>query len=123
MKIVKTKKAPEAIGPYSQAVKVGKFVFCSGQIGIDPKTGELVDGLEKQAKQIFKNIKAVLEASKTDVNHVVKTTIFLTDVSKFQQVNSLYAEFFGKHKPTRSTVEVSKLPKGALLEIEAIAVV
>lgn len=123
MKIVKTKKAPEAIGPYSQAIKFGKFVFCSGQIGIDPKTGELADSLEKQTKQILNNLKSVLEASGTDVNHVVKTTIFLTDVSKFQQVNSLYAEFFGKHKPARSTVEVSKLPKGALLEIEAVAVV
>ncbi len=121
MRVYNTDKAPKAIGPYSQAVSAGGFLFLSGQIGIDPETGELAEGLESQAKQIFANISAVLHAAGLDKEKIVKTTIFLKNIKDFKKVNALYADFFGDHKPARSTVEVSDLPKGALLEIEAIA--
>lgn len=121
MKTVKTNKAPEPIGPYSQAIVSASFVFCSGQIGIDPETGELKKNLEEQARQVFENLKAVLEAAGSSINKVVKTTIFLKNVQDFSKVNEIYAEYFSKNKPARSTVEVSNLPKGALLEVEAIA--
>ena len=121
-KVVSTSKAPKALGPYSQAVKVGGFVFCAGQIGIDPKTGELKEGVEEQTRQVLQNLKAVLEASGSSLERVVKTTIYLKNVKDFEKVNKIYAEYFGKIKPARATVEVSNLPKGALVEIEAVAV-
>lgn len=121
MKLVQTKNAPSAIGPYSQAIVVGDLIFCSGQIGIDPKTGELKKGIEEQAKQVLENIMAVLEAAGSNHNQVVKTTIFLTNIADFQKINEIYAAYFGGHKPARSTVEVKNLPKGALIEVEATA--
>lgn len=123
IKIINTKKAPEAIGPYSQAIVVNGFVFCSGQIGLDPETGELAEGIENQTRQVMDNLVAVLSAAGTDLSFVVKTTIYLKNISDFPFVNSIYAEYFTTHKPSRATVGVANLPKGALIEIEAIAVV
>lgn len=121
MQIISTNKAPLAVGPYSQAVISGDFIFCSGQIGIDPGTGELLVGVVNQAEQILKNIEAVLFEAGSDFNKVVKATIFLTNVNDFAEVNQLYTKYFGEHKPARSTVVVASLPKGALLEIEVLA--
>ena len=121
--IIKTEKAPGAIGPYSQAVKIGNMVYTSGQLGIDPQTGELVDDLASQAHQVFKNLKAVLEAAGTDMDHVVKTLVFLADMNDFGAVNDIYKEYFANDYPARSAVEVARLPKDAKLEIEAIAMV
>ena len=120
--IVHTEKAPAAVGPYSQAVRVGSFVFTAGQVGLDPETGTLRDGLEAQTRQALANLQAVLEAAGTDLAHVVKTTIFMTDLSAFKQVNAIYGEVFAENPPARSTVQVAALPLGALVEIEAIAV-
>jgi 2-iminobutanoate/2-iminopropanoate deaminase len=122
MKYIHTKKAPKAVGPYSQAIVVHGFIYCAGQIGIDPKTNELVDGLEKQTHQLFSNIKAVLEEAGSDLDHVVKTTIFLKDIADYAKVNELYGTYFTIHKPARSAVAVASLPKDALIEIEVIAV-
>lgn len=122
MKFIKTKKAPEAIGPYSQAVVFKNFVFCSGQIGINPKTGKLLKGIEKQTEQVLKNLKAVLEAENLSLKNIVKTTVYLKKISDFEKMNKVYERFFNEHKPARATIEVSNLPKGALIEIEAIAV-
>lgn len=121
MKILNTPKAPKAIGPYSQAIIAGEFLFCSGQIGLHPENGELVTGIEGQTKQVLQNINAILENARLTKDDVVKTTIFLSDISTFNIVNELYASFFQNHKPARSTVEVSNLPKGAAIEIEIIA--
>ncbi len=120
--IVHTEKAPAAVGPYSQAVRVGSFVFTAGQVGLNPETGTLRDGLEAQTRQALANLQAVLEAAGTDLAHVVKTTIFMTDLSAFKQVNAIYGEVFAENPPARSTVQVAALPLGALVEIEAIAV-
>lgn len=121
MKIVDTEKAPKAIGPYSQAIKCGDFLFCSGQIPLN-SAGEVVsDDPVEQAKQVLQNLKEVLLAGGSDFSRVVKTTVFLTDLSVFPQINEVYAEFFGNHKPARSTVQVSALPKGVKVEIECIA--
>jgi 2-iminobutanoate/2-iminopropanoate deaminase len=123
MNIIQTDKAPAAIGPYSQAIEADNgMVFCSGQIGIDPATGDMQKGLEEQARQILRNIEGVLEAANVSKDHVVKTTVFVVDMNDFARVNELYAQFFGDHKPARSTVGVAALPKGALLEIEVLAV-
>lgn len=123
MKMIQTDKAPAAIGPYSQAVAADNgVVYFSGQIGLDPETGELKDGLEEQTKQIFRNIEGVLEAAEIAKTNVVKTTVYVTNIGDFLKVNDLYAQFFGDHKPARSTVEVSSLPKGAIIEIELLAV-
>ncbi|MCX7757280.1 MAG: RidA family protein [candidate division WOR-3 bacterium] len=123
-KIVFTEKAPVPIGPYSQAVIVDRFVFISGQIGIDPKTGQLVNGgISEEIRQIFKNIKEILNAVGVDFNSIVKTTVYLTDLSEFSVVNTIYSEYFVKDFPARATVEVKALPKGAKVEIEAIAVI
>jgi len=122
IKTVSTDKAPAAVGPYSQALEVNGFVFCSGQIGIDPKTGNLVDGFENQAKQVLSNLKAVLEEAGSDFEHVVKTTIYIKDMNDYPLFNKVYGEYFNNHKPARATVEVSRLPKDCLIEIEAIAV-
>lgn len=121
IKVINTKKAPEAIGSYSQAVEANGFVFCSGQIGLDPKSGQLVEGIEKQTRRVMDNLSGVLSAAGADLSKVVKTTIYLKNIADFPIVNSIYGEYFSKHKPARATVEVSNLPKGALIEIEAIA--
>jgi len=114
--------APEAIGPYSQAVIAAPFVFCSGQLGIDPATNALVEGIEKQTKQALANMEAILVRAGFTPGKVAKTTIFLKSMDDFAVVNTAYGDFFGSHRPARSTVEVSNLPKGALVEIECIAV-
>ncbi|GAB4218750.1 MAG: RidA family protein [Candidatus Microgenomates bacterium] len=121
IKVINTTSAPQAIGPYSQAIVYKNFIFCSGQIGINPKTNQLAEGLENQTKQILTNLKNVLEASQSSLNNVLKTTIFLTNINHFPIVNKIYEDFFGDHKPARSTVAVTNLPKQALIEIEAIA--
>lgn len=122
IKTISTDKAPAAVGPYSQALVVNGFVFCSGQIGLDPKNNTLADGVENQIKQIMNNLQAVLEASGSDLKHVVKTTVFIKNMSDYPLFNQIYGEFFKDHKPARATVEVSRLPKDCLIEIEAIAV-
>ena len=121
--VIHTDQAPAAVGPYSQAIRVGNLVFTAGQVGIDPVTGQLREGLEAQTRQIMANLQAVLQAAGTDLAHVVKTTIFMTDLSAFKQVNAIYGEYFPADPPARSTVQVAALPLGALIEIEAIAVV
>jgi len=122
MDTISTDKAPAAVGPYSQAIRTGDYLFCSGQLPLDPDTGEFAgDDIESQTIQVLNNVKAVLNAAGLDLSHVVKTTIFLTDMGKFSVVNQIYAREFGKHKPARATVEVSNLPLGALVEIECIA--
>lgn len=122
MNIIKTDKAPEAIGPYSQAIKAGTWVFCSGQIPLDPQTMTLVGAtVADQTHQVVKNLQAVLEAAGSSLLQVVKTTVFLQDMNDFQQMNAVYAEAFGNHAPARATVEVARLPKNVLVEIECIA--
>lgn len=124
MKIIATKNAPEAIGPYSQAVVVGGLVYTSGQIALDPKSGEMAKGgVEAEAVQVFTNLKNLLEASGSSLEKVVKTTLFLANMDDFATVNQIYAQFFGLHKPARSTVAVKTLPKNALVECEAVATI
>jgi 2-iminobutanoate/2-iminopropanoate deaminase len=121
-KIILTKNAPEPIGPYSQAVKVGPFLYCSGQVALDPKTGQVVGTeVEAQTRQVMTNLKGVLEAAEMDFSQVVKTTIFLKSMNDFPKVNAIYGEAFKSAPPARSTVEVSRLPKDVLVEIELIA--
>ncbi len=120
--IITTENAPGAIGPYSQAVKTENMVFCSGQIPIDPNTGEFVsDNVAEQTHQVLKNLSAVLEAAGTDLNNVVKTTVFLADMNDFTAMNEVYAEYFSENKPARATVQAARLPKDARVEIECIA--
>ena len=119
--IVHTDNAPAAVGPYSQAVKTDTMVFSAGQLGIDPQTGKLASGLEAQTHQVLANLKAVLLAAGTDMAHIIKTTIFLTDMADFATVNAIYADAFDAAPPARSTVAVAALPLGGLVEIEAIA--
>lgn len=122
--IVATDKAPGAVGPYSQAVRVGDFVFTAGQIPLDPATGQMVEGgIEVQARQALTNVSAVLEAAGTSLSNVVKTTVFLADMGEFQAMNSVYAEFFPDAPPARSAVQVAALPLRARIEIETIAIV
>ena len=118
---VSSSSAPAAIGPYSQAIVSGGTVYCSGQIGLDPATGELADGLEAQAERALRNLTAVLDAAGVTLADVVKTTIFLTDMGDFAAVNAIYASAMPDPPPARSTIAVAGLPKGALFEIEAIA--
>jgi 2-iminobutanoate/2-iminopropanoate deaminase len=118
---VHTAEAPEAIGPYSQAMVAGPFVYCSGQVGFDPWTGDLVEGIAAQTERALKNLAAVLEAAGSDVEHLIKTTIFLTDIESFAEVNRIYGAALGEHRPARATVGVASLPKGALVEIEGVA--
>jgi 2-iminobutanoate/2-iminopropanoate deaminase len=118
---VSTGGAPAAIGPYSQAIGLDGFVFCSGQLGLDPATGELVDGVEAQAERALRNLSAVLDAAGATMADVVKTTIFLASIDDFAAVNAVYARFMPEPPPARSTVGVAALPKGGLVEIEAIA--
>ncbi|HEY5991273.1 MAG TPA: RidA family protein [Candidatus Udaeobacter sp.] len=121
-KIISTNEAPAAIGAYSQAVRSGRFVFCSGQIPLDPKSGEIVSGdIAAQTRRVLDNIAAVLRADGLTFDNVVKTTIFLTDLGDFQAVNEIYGSYFKQDPPARSTVQVSALPKGANVEIEVIA--
>ena len=121
-KIVATDKAPAAIGPYAQANIIGDLVITSGQIPIDPATGNLVEGdIEAQTKQVFENLKAVLEAAGSGLDKIVKTTCFMDNMNDFAKMNEVYASFFSGDYPSRSAVEAAKLPKGALIEIEAIA--
>jgi 2-iminobutanoate/2-iminopropanoate deaminase len=120
--IVSTNKAPGAIGPYSQAICIDKFVYTSGQIPVDPATGEVPANVEAQAEQSLKNLKAVLEAAGTDMDHVIKTLVFIKDMNDFAAINEVYSKFFTKDFPARSCVEAARLPKDVLIEIEAIAV-
>jgi 2-iminobutanoate/2-iminopropanoate deaminase len=119
---VKSDRAPAALGPYSQAVKAGTLLFCSGQLGLDPATGNLVEGgVEAQARQAMANLRAVLDAGGSGFDRVVKTVIFLADMDDFAKVNAVYGESFGGEPPARSTVQVAALPKAGLVEIEMIA--
>ena len=118
---VSSSSAPAAIGPYSQAIVADRTVYCSGQIGLDPATGELADGLEAQTERALRNLSAVLDAAGVTLADVVKTTIFLTDMGDFAAVNAIYATSMPDPPPARSTIAVAALPKGALVEIEAIA--
>ncbi|SDZ95484.1 2-iminobutanoate/2-iminopropanoate deaminase [Xylanibacter ruminicola] len=121
-KVISTSKAPAAIGPYSQAIQVGNLVFASGQIPIDPATGNFVaGGVREQARQSLTNVKAILDEAGLTLDNVVKTTVFLADMNDFADVNAVYAEFFAEPYPARSAVAVKTLPKGALVEIEVIA--
>lgn len=116
-------KAPKALGPYSAAIKVGDFVYCSGQTGLNPETNELAEGgLEGQTHQVLKNLTNVLEAAGTDMAHVVKTTVFLKDMADFQKMNAIYGTYFTENFPARSTIQVAGLPKNGLVEIELVAV-
>lgn len=121
-KAINANNAPAAVGPYVHAVQAGEMIFTSGQIGLVPETGELKEGVEAQTHQAFQNLSAVLEAAGSDFNHVVKTTVFLDNINDFATVNAIYAEYFKDEFPARSCVEVARLPKGGLIEIEAIAV-
>jgi 2-iminobutanoate/2-iminopropanoate deaminase len=124
MEIVATDKAPGAIGPYSQAIKAGNMVFCSGQIPIDPETGEFVSGgVVEQAEQVLKNLRAVLEAAGSGLNRVLKTTVFLADMNDFAAMNDVYARYFGESKPARATVQAARLPRDARVEIDCIALI
>ncbi len=123
-RVVKTEGAPGAIGPYSQAVVAGGFVYASGQVALDPATGQFVEGgVREQTAQVLRNLSKVLEAAGSSLARVVKTTVFLADMDDFAAMNEVYAEFFRHEPPARSTVQAARLPRGALVEIEAIAVV
>lgn len=122
MQAIHTEKAPKAIGPYSQAIKVGNLVFASGQVPIVPATGEFVEGgIQEQTRQALTNAQAILEEAGTSLKNVVKTTVFLSDMANFTAMNEVYAEFFTQPNPARSAVAVKALPKGALVEVECIA--
>jgi 2-iminobutanoate/2-iminopropanoate deaminase len=122
MDYVATESAPKAIGPYSQAVKANGLLYTSGQIALDPKSGNLVEGdFAAQARRVFENLAAVLKASGSSFDRVTKATVYVTDLANFTVLNGIYAEYFGDHKPARSTVGVAQLPKGAQVEIDLIA--
>ncbi len=124
MKIIKTDKAPVAVGPYSQAVIAGNLVFCAGQIPLDPATGNLVaGGIEEQTRRVCENIKGVLAGAGTSIDKVVKASVFLKDMNDFAGMNKIYAEYFTKDFPARSTLQVARIPKDCLVEIEVIALV
>ena len=121
-KIISSTEAPAAVGPYSQAVRIGNFVFCSGQIPLDPKSGQMVEGdINAQARRVMENISAVLRAEGLAFENIIKTTIFLTNLADFEAVNELYGSYLKSDPPARSTVQVAALPKGAHIEIEVIA--
>ena len=121
-KIVSTEKAPKAIGPYSQAICIEGLVFTAGQVGLDPATMELVEGgIEAQTRQVLANLSQVLASAESGLNFVIKSTVFLKDMNDFASMNTVYAEFFPEKPPARSTVQVAGLPKGALVEIECVA--
>ncbi len=120
-KVIQTEKAPKAIGPYSQAIRTESFIYTAGQIGIDPTTGELISGaVEEQTRQALSNLRNVIEAAGSNMDNVVKTTVFLKDMADFPKMNAIYAEFFGENPPARSTIAVAALPKGGLVEVEAV---
>lgn len=122
MDYVASEQAPKAIGPYSQAVKANGILYTSGQIALDPATGNLVDGdFAAQARRVFENLKAVLAAGGSDFSRVLRATVFLQDMADFQTLNGIYAEYFGEHKPARTTIQVAGLPKGGLVEIDLVA--
>ena len=121
MKVIKTTGAPAAIGPYSQAIEVGGFLFTSGQIPLDPKGGEMPSDIAEQTRRVMNNLKAVLDEAGMDFSNVVKTTVFITDLADFGVVNEVYGSFFGDNPPARSCVQVAALPKGAKIEVELIA--
>ena len=121
-RVIHTDKAPAAVGPYVQAIQAGNMLFASGQLGLIPETGALPEGVEAQARQSLANIRAILDAAGYAVSDVVKTTVFLKDIGDFAAVNAIYADFFGDSKPARSCVEVARLPKDGLVEIEFVAV-
>ena len=121
---IQTENAPAAIGPYSQAIKAGGFVFCSGQVALDPQTGQFVaGGVAEQTEQVLKNLSAVLEAAGSSLDQVVKTTVFLADMKEFSAMNEVYARFFSEPPPARATVAAAGLPRDARVEIEAVALV
>ena len=125
-RLIKTSNAPDPVGPYSQAIKAGNFIFCSGQIAINPETNKVdcLGNIEEETKQVLKNLRAVLNAGGATIEDVIKTTIFLTDLKNFQIVNKIYSDFFGgKDSPARACVEVSSLPKGVMIEIDCVAFV
>ncbi|MCL4364082.1 Rid family detoxifying hydrolase [Patescibacteria group bacterium] len=113
--------SPKAVGPYSQTVKANGLVFCSGQIGIDPTTNEIVVGIEAQTNRVLKNLRLILADAGSGLNQVVKTTIYLVNMADYAKVNEIYGQYFGKIKPARATVGVSSLPKGVLIELDAVA--
>ena len=124
MDFIVTKEAPHAIGPYSQAVRSGNTLYLSGQIPLDPVSGNLIEGdFAAQSRRVFDNLRAVLRAAGADFRNVTRATVYLTDLGNFQTLNSIYAQYFGDHKPARSTVGVAQLPRGAAVEIDLIAVI
>ncbi|SCG83711.1 UPF0076 protein [Proteiniborus sp. DW1] len=124
LKSIFTEEAPKAIGPYSQAIGAGNMLFTSGQLGINPATGNIVEGtIQDETRQALNNLKAVLEAAGASLSNVVKTTVFIKDMNQFGLINEVYGEFFNEHKPARSCVEVARLPKDGNVEVEAIAII
>ena len=122
--VIHTDKAPKAIGPYSQAIRIDSMIYTAGQTALDPATMELVPGgIEEQTRQVLNNLRSVLEAAGSSFEHVVKTTVFLKDMNDFSKMNAVYAEFFGDTPPARSTVAVAGLPKGGIVEIEVVALI
>ena len=122
MESIQTDRAPQAIGPYSQAVKVNGLVFCSGQIPLDPISMQIIDGdVQAQTERVLQNLQAVLAAAGSSLAHVIKTTVFLADMNEFSAMNEVYARFFSEHRPARSTVEVARLPRDVRVEIEVVA--
>jgi len=121
-RVIETNKAPRALGPYSQAIETEEYIFVSGMLGIEPSSGKLEEGIEKQMQRILKNLEAILKEAGMTLSHVVKTTIFLKNLKDFSRLNEVYSRYFSPPYPARTTVEVSNLPKGALIEMEAIAV-
>ncbi len=122
MKYIHSDKAPKVVGPYSQAIEANGFIFCSGQIGIDPEAGALVEGIENQTKQVLNNLKQVLEEAGSGLEKVVKSTVYLSDINDYSKMNEIYGQYFTDHKPARAAFAVAGLPLGALVEIEVIAV-
>lgn len=121
--IVETKKAPPPVGPYSQAIQAGNMVFVSGQIAFHPETNEIPKDFTAQCHQVLKNLQAILEASGSSLEHTVKVMIYMTDIDRFNELNEIYAGYFGSAKPVRACVEVSRLPKGVLVEMDAVALI
>jgi len=122
MNYIQSDKAPKVVGPYSQAIEANGFIFCSGQIGIDPEAGALVEGIENQTKQVLNNLKHVLEQAGSGLENVVKSTVYLSDISDYFKMNEIYGQYFTDHKPARAAFAVAGLPLGALVEIEVIVV-
>ena len=121
--IVETKKAPPPVGPYSQAIQAGNMVFVSGQIALHPETNEIPEDFTTQCHQVLKNLQAILEASGSSLEHTVKVMIYMTDIDRFNELNEIYARYLGSAKPARACVEVSRLPKGVLVEMDAVALI